>query len=77
MNGIIIFILTILIAIFSILLMFYWEGKVRTWLRLPGINLILLVFILVAGFFEQIYLTFHPEERTKYIKTSIYQIFFL
>lgn len=76
MNGIVTFILTILIAIFSISLMFYWEGIVRNWLRLPVINLIVLVFVLIAGFFEQIYLTFHPEKRTKYIKTSLYQIFF-
>jgi len=76
MNGIITFILTILIAIFSISLMFYWEGVVKTFFRLPGINLILLTLVLIFGFIEQIYLTFHPERRTKYIKTSLYQIFF-
>jgi hypothetical protein len=62
---------------FSIALMFFWEGKVGVWwLRLPVINLVLLVFLLVAGIIEEIYLTFHPKERTKWIKTSVFQRFF-
>ena len=32
MNGIVTFIMIILIAIFSIALMFYWEGVVKTFL---------------------------------------------
>lgn len=76
MNGIVTFIMIILIAIFSIALMFYWEGVVKTFFRLPGINLILLTLVLIFGFIEQLYLTLNPEKRTKYIKTSIYQKFF-
>ncbi len=69
--------LIILLALcFSIFLMFFWEGRVRTWLRLPVINLILFVFLLIAGFIEEIYLTFHPNKRTKWIRTSIFQLFF-
>ena len=64
-----------LIAV-SIDLMFYWEGKVRWWLRLPIINLFIFVILLIGGFIEEIYLTFHPEKRTKYIKSSIFQLFF-
>lgn len=76
MNGTVTFIMIILIAIFSITLMFYWEGVVKTFFRLPGINLILLALVLIFGLIEQLYLTFNPEKRTKYIKTSIYQNFF-
>lgn len=60
----------------SVALMFYWEGIVKWWLRLPIINLFLLPFLLIAGFIEQVYLTFHPHKRNKWFKTSIYQIFF-
>ena len=72
----ILYIMVVFVIIFSISLMFYWEGKVRWWLRLPLINLILFVFLIVAGGVEEFYLTFHPKQRTKYIKTSIFQIFF-
>lgn len=66
----------LLVLCFSIFLMFFWEGRVKTWLRLPVINLILFVFLLIAGFIEEIYLTFHPDKRTKWIRTSIFQLFF-
>jgi hypothetical protein len=66
----------ILICIFSIHLMFFWENKVRWWLRLPIINLLLFTILIIGGTVEEIYLTFHPKERTKYIKTSIFQRFF-
>ncbi len=69
-------IIVILVIIFSISLMFYWEGKVRGWLRLPLINLLLFVILLIGGTIEEIYLTFHPNERTKYIKSSVFQSFF-
>lgn len=62
--------------LFSVFLMFYWEGKVTAWLRLPVINLIAFFALFVLGVFEETYLTFHPGERTKYIKTSIFQRFF-
>jgi len=68
--------LGILLFVLSISIMFLWEGKVRWWLRLPVINLFLCTILLVAGFVEEIYLTFHPDKRTKYIKTSIFQLFF-
>ena len=66
----------ILICIFSIHLMFFWENKVRWWLRLPIINLLLFVLLIIGGIVEEIYLTFHPNERTKYIKSSIFDRFF-
>jgi len=66
----------IVLSVFSIGLMFYWENKVRWWLRLPVINLLLFIALLIGGTVEEIYLTFHPNERTKYIKTSIFQRFF-
>ena len=64
------------VIIFSIFLIFYWEDKVRWWLRLPVINLLLFIILLILGTIEEIYLTFHPNERTKWIKTSIFQRFF-
>ena len=64
------------VIIFSIFLMFYWEGKVKGWLRLPVINLLLFIILLIFGTIEEVYLTFHPNERTKWIKTSIFQRFF-
>lgn len=60
----------------SIYLMFAWENKVRWWLRLPIINLFLFALLIIGGICEEIYLTFHPKKRTKYIKTTIFQIFF-
>ena len=69
-------IMVVWVIIFSIFLMFYWEGKVKGWLRLPVINLLLFIILLILGTIEEIYLTFHPNERTKWIKTSIFQIFF-
>lgn len=56
--------------------MFYWEGKVKGWLRLPVINLLLFIILLIFGTIEEVYLIFHPNKRTKWIKTSIFQIFF-
>ena len=64
------------ICILSIYLMFFWENKVIWWLRLPIINLLLFVVLLIGGTIEEIYLTFHPEERTRWIKTSIFDRFF-
>ena len=65
------------VLLFSIVLMFFWEGRVGVWwLRLPVINLVLFVFLLVAGIIEEIYLTFHPKERTVWIKSSVFQRFF-
>jgi predicted tellurium resistance membrane protein TerC len=61
----------------SIFLMFYWENTIsRLWLRLPIINLFLLVFLLFMMVIEEIYLTCNPNKRTKYIRTSIKQRFF-
>ena len=64
------------ICIFSIYLMFFWENKVRWWLRLPIINLLLFVLLIIGGIVEEIYLTFHPDKRSKWIKTSIFDRFF-
>jgi NADH:ubiquinone oxidoreductase subunit 6 (subunit J) len=76
MTEIVIYILSILLCL-SVFLMFYWENKVgKLWLRLPIINLFLLVILLVLMIMEEIYLTCHPHERTKYIRTSIKQRFF-
>lgn len=71
----IIYILGILIGL-SIFLMFYWENRVKLWLRMPIINLFVLVVLLCMMMLEEIYLTCHPHERTKYIRTSIKQMFF-
>lgn len=70
------YVLGILLLILTISIMFWWENKFRWWLRLPGINLVFFVILLVLGFIEEIYLTFHPNKRTKYINTSIYQVLF-
>lgn len=76
MTESIIYILGILIGL-SICLMFYWENRVsKLWLRMPIINLFLLVVLLCMMVIEEIYLTYHPHERTKYIRTSIKQRFF-
>lgn len=76
MTEIIIYILSILLCL-SVFLMFYWENKInKLWLRLPIINLFLFVVLLCMMMLEEIYLTCHPYERTKYIRTSIKQRFF-
>lgn len=75
-EGNILCIMVVLVILFSISLMFYWEGKVRGWLRLPIINLLLFIILLISGTIEEVYLTFHPNKRTKWIKTSIFQRFF-
>lgn len=76
MTESIIYILGIL-SILSIFLMFYWENKVsKLWLRLPIVNLFLLVILLFMMIIEEIYLTCNPNKRTKYIRTSIKQRFF-
>lgn len=72
----IIYILIILLSL-SVFLMFYWENKVgKLWLRLPIINLFLLIFLLYMMIIEEIYLTCNPDQRTKYIRTSVKQKFF-
>jgi hypothetical protein len=72
----IVYILSILLGL-SVFLMFYWENKVsKLWLRLPIVNLFFLVILLVMMIIEEIYLTCNPNERTKYIRTSIKQRFF-
>lgn len=68
--------LAVSIVCLSILLLFFWENKVVWWARLPIINLFVLLLLLILGIIQEIYLTFHPSERTKYIKTSIFQLFF-
>lgn len=71
-----VYILTILLGL-SIFLMFYWENKVsRLWLRLPIVNLFLFIILLFMMIIEEIYLTCNPDQRTKYIRTSIKQKFF-
>lgn len=76
MTEIVIYILSILLCL-SVFLMFCWENKIdKLWLRLPIINLFLFVVLLCMMMLEEIYLTCHPHERTKYIRTSIKQRFF-
>jgi hypothetical protein len=76
MTESIMYILGILLGL-SVFLMFYWENKVsKLWLRLPIVNLFFLVILLVMMIIEEIYLTCNPNERTKYIRTSIKQRFF-
>lgn len=75
-EGNILCIMVVWVILFSIFLMFYWEGKVRWWLRLPVINLLLFIILLIFGIIEEVYLTFHPNKRTTWIKTSIFQRFF-
>jgi hypothetical protein len=76
MTESILYILGILLGL-SVFLMFYWENKVsKLWLRLPIVNLFFLVILLVMMIIEEIYLTCNPNERTKYIRTSIKQRFF-
>ena len=66
----------VLLIVWSFHLLFYWEGKVRLVLRLPVVNLITLLVLLILGTIEQFYLTYHPEERTEWIQSSIFQKFF-
>ena len=69
--------ISVFLLLFSIWLMFFWENKIaKWWLRLPVLNLLTFVILLICGIIEEIYLTFHPKERTTYIKTSIFQLFF-
>lgn len=73
----ILWLIVVLLLMVSIFLMFYLEDVgVRWWLRLPGINLLLFIILLIAGCIEEVYLTFHPNERTKWIRTSIFQNLF-
>ena len=41
------------------------------------INLVTLIILLILGIIEEFYLTCHPEERTTYIRTSIFQKCFI
>ncbi len=75
-NNLLWYIIAIIILIFSFRLLFFWEGRVRLWLRLPIINIFSFIVLLLLGIIEEFYLTCHPEERTPYFKTSIFQIFF-
>lgn len=67
----------IMLLLFSIALFFYWERKVRLWLTLPIINLITFIVLFLLGIVENVYLSCNPSERTTYIKTNIFQRFFL
>ena len=67
----------IMLLLFSIALFFYWERKVRLWLRLPIINLITFIVLFLLGIVEEVYLSCNPSKRTIYIRTSIFQRFFL
>lgn len=67
----------LVLFILSIALMFWFENKpIRWWLRLPIINLFSFILVLVFTVIEEIYLTFHPKERTRWIKSSFKQLFF-
>jgi hypothetical protein len=66
----------IALTLFSIAIMFFWEGKIVWWCRLPFFNLLVFSVLFLLGIGEEIYLTFHPSKRTKWIKSSIFQLFF-
>lgn len=66
-----------IVFIISIVLMFWFENKpIRWWMRLPIINIFSFIMILIFIFIEETYLTFHPEHRTRWIKSSLFQEFF-
>ena len=77
-TNIVLYIIVGLLILLSLFLLFFWEKKkMKLWLRLPVINLVTLIILLILGITEQFYLTCHPEERTRYIRTSIFQKFFI
>lgn len=77
-TNIVLYIIVGLLILLSLFLLFFWEKKkMKLWLRLPIINLVTLIILLILGITEQFYLTCHPEERTRYIRTSIFQMFFI
>ena len=43
--------------------------------RLPVVNIFTLLIVLVFGTLEQLYLTCNPSKRTKWIRTSIFQLY--
>lgn len=66
-----------ILFIISFILMFWFENKIAIWwLRLPFVNILTFIFIIIMIIIEEIYLTFHPKERSKWIKTSWKQHFF-
>lgn len=66
-----------IIFIITIVLMFWFENKpIRWWMRLPIINIFSFIMILVFILIEETYLTFHPEYRTRWVKSSLLQYFF-
>lgn len=66
-----------IVTLISVRLMFFWEGaNLKWWIRLPYINLVFLVIFFIMGCIEEVFLTFHPEERTTYFKSSIFQMYF-
>ena len=76
-TNIVLYIIVGLLILLSLFLLFFWENKIKLWLRLPVINLVTLIILLILGITEEFYLTCHPEERTRYIRTSIFQMFFI
>lgn len=63
--------------IISIILMFWFENKpIRWWMRLPIVNIFSFIMIIILICIEETYLTFHPQERTRWIKSSLLQYFF-
>lgn len=76
-TGALWYIIAIIVLIFSFRLLFFWEKRhVKLWLRLPIINILTFIVLLLMGIIEEFYLTCHPEERTPYFRTSIFQKFF-
>jgi len=75
-NGSLWYIIAIIILLFSFKLFFFWEGRAKLWVRLPIINILTFIVLLLLGVIEEFYLTCHPEERTPYFRTSIFQLFF-
>ena len=68
--------IAVLLTILTVYLLFYWEDWLKLTFRLPVINLLTLVVLLILGTIEQFYLTCHPEKRNKLFRTSIFQRFF-
>lgn len=75
-TGMLWYIIATIILLFSFRLLFFWEGRVKLWLRLPIINILTFIILLLMGIIEEFYLTCHPEERNPYFRTSIFQKFF-
>lgn len=75
LKNIIPYCIVLFISILTVFLLFYWEDRMKLLFRLPVVNLFTLLIVLVFGTLEQFYLTCNPSKRTKWIRTSIFQLY--